>query len=305
MKKIVLFAVLAALGLSSCLKKDDTYERLKPVMPGLEICQRARTQNHMALQPVNAAFRLGMLLAEAGDEEDLSRVVYQGGTVIGLLFDNLTTVEKVDNGYRITFKPDIVGADGFARSGSLLVKTNGVAQLADTDSEHFWEVVPVEFDMRAMVNSSFQTVHLTGGRSSRVYANGDGTYTLVAESIIVGFDQTDYASDWTARITVEPADGSLKYSACAGKDYKVRGSAEGVTCFSFDSSSPVSLSYQLTDATYRTITSIRTGTESAALTSSNYSTATFPAREVEIGWSLGDNNRRLQTIRYNGSVVTT
>lgn len=305
MKKIVLFAVLAALGLSSCLKKDDTYERLKPVMPGLEICQRARTQNHMALQPVNAAFRLGMLLAEAGDEEDLSRVVYQGGTVIGLLFDNLTTVEKVDNGYRITFKPDIVGADGFARSGSLLVKTNGVAQLADTDSEHFWEVVPEEFDMRAMVNSSFQTVHLTGGRSSRVYANGDGTYALVAESIIVGFDQTDYASDWTARFTVEPADGSLKYLACAGKDYKVRGSAEGVTCFSFDASSPVSLSYQLTDATYRAITSIRTGTESAALTSSNYSTATFPAREVEIGWSLGDNNRRLQTIRYNGSVVTT
>lgn len=305
MKKIVLFAMCAALGLSSCLKKDDTYERLKPVLPGLEICQRARTQNHMALQPVNAAFRLGMLLSEAGDEEDLGRVVYQGGTVIGQLFDNLTTVEKVDKGYRIAFKPDIVGADGFARSGSLLVKTNGIAQLADTDSEHFWEVVPEEFEMRTMVNGSFQTVLLTGGRSSRVYANGDGTFTLAAENIIVGFDKSDYSSDWTARFTVEPADASLKYSACAGKDFKVKGSAEGASCFSFDASSAVSLSYQLTDATYRVITSIRTGTESAALTSSNYSTTTFPAREVEIVWSLGDDNRRVQTIRYNGSVVTT
>ncbi|WP_418992160.1 hypothetical protein [Alistipes sp.] len=304
MKKLLFFTLFAALGLGSCLDKDDTYERLKPVMPGLEIVQRARTQNHLAMQPANAAFRLGMLLAEAGDEEDLGSVMYAGGTVIGQLFDNLTTVEKVDAGYRITFRPDIVGADGYARSGSLLVKTNNVAQLADTDAGHFWEVIPEEFDMKTVTNGSLSTVHLTGGRSSRVWANGDGTYTVAAKNIIVGFDQADYASDWTAQFTVKPADASLKYSACAGKDYEVEGNAEGVSCFSFDGQSAVSLSYELTDATYRTITAIRTGTEAASLISSNYNTATFPAREVLIEWSVDGDNRRMQTIRYNGSVVT-
>lgn len=52
-------------GFSGCMKEDDTYKKLKPVQPGLNIYTGAMNQNIVSMQQANFGLRLAMLVAEA------------------------------------------------------------------------------------------------------------------------------------------------------------------------------------------------------------------------------------------------
>lgn len=304
MKKLLFMMAVAAVGLTSCADKDDTYERLKPVAPGLEIAGKSRLQNYYSMQPLDAAFRLALLLAEADGEEDLSQMTYENMRLIDLLFDGQTVVTRVDDDYLITFRPGIVDAYGVTRNGSLLVKTGGRLQLSDTDAENPWTVTPQEFEMRVVVNGSTGILHLTGGEY-RIHAAGDGSYTLSAGSVTANFEGAELASLWNGGFTVRPADASLKYSACAGEIYEVSGSGRGTSNFSFDGKTLMGLEYKLTDGRHKVITTIESGTEVAQLDSNgSYDHATFPSPEVEIVWSRDEGGALHRRVTYNDVTVS-
>lgn len=56
MKKVLFVAAVAmSLVFSGCMKEDDTYKKLKPVQPGLNIYTGAMNQNIVSMQQANSA----------------------------------------------------------------------------------------------------------------------------------------------------------------------------------------------------------------------------------------------------------
>lgn len=303
MKKLLFLLAAATVTLTSCLDKDDSYERLRPVMPGIEIARNARLQNYLSMQPLNAAFRLALLLAEADGEEDLTQVMYKNMRLVDLLYDGQTAVNRVEDDYLITFRAGIVDAYGVTRNGSLLVRTGGVLQLRDTDAKRPWTVEPKEFEMQVMVGNSTGILHLTGG-TFEIYAAGDGVYMLSAQRVAGHFEGKDeLVSYWNAEFRVRPADAGLKYSACAGKVYEVDGDGGGESNFSFDGKTLIGLDYVLKDGRYKVVSTIESGTEEAELEGS-YDHALFPAPRVELVWSRDDGGTLHQQVTYNNLTVT-
>lgn len=70
MKKVLFVAAVAmSLVFSGCMKEDDTYKKLKPVQPGLNIYTGAMNQNIVSMQQANFGLRLAMLVAEADKQQ--------------------------------------------------------------------------------------------------------------------------------------------------------------------------------------------------------------------------------------------
>lgn len=305
MKKFLflVLAAVAAAGLTSCLEKDDTFERLRPVMPGMEIVQKARLQNYYSMQPLNAAFRLALLAAEADGETDLSGVMYNNNRLIDLLYDGQTSVTRDGDDYRIVFRPGIVDAYGVTRNGSLVVKTGGRLQLRDTDAEHPWTVVLQDFEMQVVVGASSGVVQFTGGSFS-LHAAGGGTYVLLAANAMAHFGKDDLSSVWNAEFTIKPAAASLKYADCAGKEFEAAGTGRGTSNFMFDGKTLMGLEYVLEEGRYKVVTTIEKGTERGRLLNENYDHTFFPSPKAEIVWSRDSNGSLHQQVTYNGVTAT-
>lgn len=143
MKKVLFVAAVAmSLVFSGCMKEDDTYKKLKPVQPGLNIYTGAMNQNIVSMQQANFGLRLAMLVAEADKQQKTIDEVTVGSsnTLLKRQLLGNAKVETTANGYKITFDADYADLDTYVRKGTLLINTNETALLKDATESKPWTV---------------------------------------------------------------------------------------------------------------------------------------------------------------------
>ncbi len=316
MNRIFATLTLAALALSSCIKENDSYKDLLPVQPGQYIYSYVTTQDRVAMQAANAGMRVAVLAAEVAEqrkeaeegaeEVTVANVKYNNRSVVSLLFSSGTTIEEVEQGYKLTFNKSYQMPDGFYLEGSLLVETGGKPELADGA---VWNVV-MQSDFR-LYSSSYSgeaRIDMKGG-STTLTANADGSCTIQISNIAAAVEgSSSGASDWSSPsgFTVRPADDevTLAYSSCVGKAFEVNGSASGYSVYSnMYGSSPLQMSYRVSDGLYIG-TQIVSGTQECEFTSSfDYNTSAYPAPDVRYVYSFDEATRQYSyKIYYNGYV---
>lgn len=304
MRKLLLAAVAAAL-LSGCLKSTETTSKLKPVAPGLEIYSCANTQTQMALLPAATAVRLAMLLAEAEKQdktEDLDNVSIDGVRVKYALFGAETRITKTGDGYRIVYS-NSCGAtnDRYRRSGTVTVRTDGVGQLAETESAHRW-IVKVE-DVLTVNPSAVEPLYIAGGTTS-IYRTGD-VYRIEVGGF-EGYFTREIPSNWNCEFDWRPADAQLAYSACRGKESTLVGEGSGASFYMLNSLSvPTHMRYRVSDGRYLASGYIASGTERGWLTSmADYDINRYPSSEVTVVWSY-EGGRVSYVVTYNGNSASS
>lgn len=299
---------LGALALSSCVKENDSYKDLLPVQPGMNIYNCATTQNRVAMQAANAGMRVAILAAEvakqraAGDEEVTVETVKSSNNVLiyKTLFNSSTTIETVEEGYKLTFNKNYPMPDYFYLEGSLLIRTNGASELTEGA---VWNV-EMQDDFKLYSYSSYggseSQVNMQGGTTT-ITANAGGSCTIRIANIAASIENgKSGASNWSGSFVVRPADESvtLAYSSCKGKTFDVEGSAAGASLYAnIYGTEPLNLSYSVSEGQYVGL-QIVDGTEEAKFTSPlDYDTATYPASDVRCVWGNGQYR-----IYYNGYV---
>ena len=316
MNRIFATLTLAALALSSCIKENDSYKDLLPVQPGQYIYSYVTTQDRVAMQAANAGMRVAVLAAEVAkqrgnaeegaEEITVANVKYESRSVLSLLFSSGTTIEEVEQGYKLTFNKSDQMPDGFYLEGSLLVETGDKPELADGA---VWSVVmQSDFKLYSSSYSGETQINMNGG-STRIADNGDGSYTIQISNIAAAIEgSSSGASDWSSMtgFTVRPSDDevTLAYSSCVGKAFEVNGSASGYSIYSnMYGSSPLQMSYSVTDGLYIG-TQIVSGTQECEFSSPfDYDTSAYPAPDVRYVYSFDEASRRYSfRIYYNGYV---
>lgn len=318
MKKILSVMALTALFLSGCIKNDDTFRKeLERVAPGLNIYDAARKQTDFSMQPANAAFRLGILLAEAdkqaaadGEEVDFQKITYKDKNVKDALFGSMTKIEKSGDAgdYRITYN-DNTQLFGFYFKGSLIVKTGNVP-LADTNTNNdtAWTVEYDGFKVISVSNYGTWTsvVEFNDGET-RLYANGDGSYTVGLANMDLNVENSQIHSDWSGSYRLRPEANGIAYSDCAGQNFSVTGNFSGPMLMALDKTSttqPTKASYKLSNGVYRFGGQIFSGTVVCRLTGyGEYDESYYVSPEVTVTITFDANSNRFrQTIEYNGHI---
>ena len=316
MNRIFATLTLAALALSSCIKENDSYKDLLPVQPGQYIYSYVTTQDRVAMQAANAGMRVAVLAAEVAEQRQnaeegaeeitVANVKYESRSVVSLLFSSGTTIEEVEQGYKLTFNKTYQMPDGFYLEGSLLVETGGKSELADGA---VWNVVmQPDFRLYSSSYSGETRIDMKGG-STTLTANADGSCTIQISNIAAAIEGSNSgASDWSSMtgFTVRPADDevTLAYSSCVGKAFEVNGSASGYSIYSnMYGSSPLQMSYSVSDGLYIG-TQIVSGTQECEFSSPfDYDTSAYPAPDVRYVYSFDEASRRYSfKIYYNGYV---
>lgn len=309
MNKLFATIVLAAFALSSCIKEDDSYEKMKPVIPGINIWNMTMTQNSVAMQPANAGIRLALLLAEAGeqfpskdlkdiklDELKVDNIVIQN-----ILFNSGVKIERQENGdYLITYSKNYQLPDGYFLDGTMRVKTNGVEQLKDTQMGTPWQV-EMGSELKLLVSTDYgiQTVNMEGG-TTMLFSNGNGSYTIEMREIRANIDKSVAHSSWTGDFTLSGEDAGLVYSKCRGKNFKFSGRVDGPSIYVGSDNSVLSLSYYLSGGVYQG-RQIISGTQECSFDSYNYDFTQYPSPDVKYVWS-NDGKTVSYKIYYNNYV---
>lgn len=298
---------LGALALSSCVKENDSYKDLLPVQPGMNIYNCATTQNRVAMQAANAGMRVAILAAEVakqraegGEEVAVETVEDNNVLIYKKLFNSMTTIETVEEGYKLTFNKNYPMPDYFYLEGSLLIRTNGASELTEGA---VWNV-EMQDDFKLYSYSSYggseSQVNMQGGTTT-ITASAGGSCTIRIANIAASIENgKSGASNWSGSFVVRPADEdvTLAYSSCKGKTFDVGGSASGASLYAnIYGTEPLNLSYSVSEGQYVGL-QIVNGTEEAAFTSPlDYDTATYPASDVRCVWGNGQYR-----IYYNGYV---
>lgn len=323
MNKLFAALTLVALGLSSCLKEDDTYKDLLPVQPGQYIYSYVTTQDRVAMQAANAGMRVAILAAEvakqraeAESESDadaltVSTVKYNDRTVLSRLFNSTTKIEEVEQGYLLTFDKNYPMPDEFYLEGSLLVRTDGSPELTEGVT---W-TVEMQDDFKLYSYPSYSSyggetrIDMYGGTTT-ITGNADGSCVIRVSNLAAAVDGSEWgSSDWSTSpsgFTVRPADEdvTLAYSSCAGKAFQVEGSASGYSIYgNITGTSPLSMSYSVTDGIYYGL-QIVSGTQVCEFTSPlDYDVAAYPASEVRYVYAFDEASYKYSfRIYYNGYV---
>lgn len=316
MNKLFATIALAALAFTSCIKEDNSWKERQPVLPGISIYETTMSQNTLAMQPANAGMRLAILLAEADKqgldlaEADLKNVKVESTLVQEALFGSGTKITRqTDGNYLITYNEDSRLPGGIYMSGSILVKTNGSVVLIEAIT-NAWTVEMQDLKLYATdVNGYRQTYLLEDGQTS-LRPNGDGSYSINvmgfrAQMKLVNSEVSAPYSSWSGNFTLTAEDSSLAYSLCAGKNFKVFGSASGPTIYSTAQSGGdgVGMGYELENGIYRGLV-IVSGTQECRFTSYfEYDTTQFPASSVRYEWTFNEAaNTYSYKIYYNNYV---
>lgn len=355
MKKIFATMMLAAVAMTGCIKGNSGLsEEYKRVQGGIKIYNSVMGMQNVAALPGDLGLRLAILLAEADKRMAAERAEgaitaeYLKGLSVKisgltnevklqeLLFGPKATLEKLDDGWKISFGDKSLRPDGFALSGSLKVLTGTHDQLIETTMQEPWKVLMLD-DFAVATISSYGALaaEFEMGTSNPetpnvdmtlLNYNGDFSYTVSAKGMRINFKSEQIKSDWNSMLTVTPGsgNGSLAFSDTEGdgetmKDFKVSGNAQGDSFYATASQlNPLRFSYRLTDGKYRRI--IRTGgtnseggvssqivggTQECSITSpaGDYDVSIYPSPSVEYVWSLKGNFLGVE-VRYNGFVYT-
>ena len=316
MKKIFATLMLAALAFSSCIKEDDSYKDLLPVQPGQYIYTYVTTQDRVAMQAANVGMRVAVLAAEVakqraeGDQNvNVSNVIYYSQKVLSRLFNAGTKIEEIEEGYLLTFDKGFQMPDYFYAEGSVLVRTNGSPELIEGAT---WQV-EMKPDFKLYSYSSYggaeSQVNMLSGTTT-ITANADRTYTIQISNIASSVEGNEWGpSDWSSSstgfvVSPEDEDVTLAYSSCAGKAFKIEGSASGSSIYgNVYGTSPLRMSYRVTDGLYIG-TQIVSGTQECEFTSPlDYDNTAYPAPDVRVVYTFDESSRRYSyKIYYNGYV---
>lgn len=319
MKKILGALLLSALAFTGCLdNKNDAYEKMQRVAPGVAIYNYSRQQNGIAMQPANAGVRLAVLLAEAEKQErsDLTKVVDEkGNSVMQALFTKSVKIEGnaednalAEGDYRITFNSGEQMYDGFYLKGSLIVHTGGV-QLVETTPQAPWRVTPEESFQAILVSTgSFgreeQVIDFTEGNTS-ICSNGDGSYVISLGAIRTNIHKVERYSDWGGTCRFRPEANSIAYSECKDKNFTVTMEFGGATIYAFASTVTTTgtrMTYKLSDGKYMFGAKAFTGTVVATLPSTgDYDASYYVSPEVRITWTYNQSGNSFSGIvEYDG-----
>lgn len=305
--------ILAALtmGLASCLDSNkDVYDKVEPVRPGIYIYNAAHSQNEAAMQPADIVLRLAILRAEAekqGKLDDLTAVTVNGQNVKTLLFGIYTKISE-DESEAGTYVIEYRNSGGqrpydtFSRTGSVSVKTQGVA-LEQTDASLRWT---------ASLSSEKLTV--TGGSAVTITSTGDTYVYRQNDAYEIGFNNAISEVDrrkasWSGTFTwTTDKDGGLSFSSLEGASFELDGSARGTSFWTFNGVSSAGMNYSVTDGNYQpsrtgSASQIMGGTEECGLTSPmDYNIADYPSPDVKVVWSVTGNTLSY-AVTYNGTTV--
>lgn len=312
--KIFGFALSVAALLSGCIKSDNSYKDLQPVLPGMLIYSNAASQNELSLLPASVGMRLAVLQSEAAKQgkEIASVTDAEGRQIQSLLFG--VSVSKIESAsadntlaegdYLLTFRPEEPFSGVFCLDGQILVRTGG-RQLDAADAAT-WEVLPQPgFAVNVISQTSVQRIEITEG-ITRLSSRGEGSYEVSLQNLRANFKDSACASDWSGSFTLRTEAASLAYSDCHGKKFTAEGSFGGDTLFSFTmTETPTRMSYTLANGTYLNGGPNFTGRVTCRLTGMlDYPMADYPSPTVEVEWSLDSNNNLSRVITYNGYVYS-
>ena len=302
MKKVLFVAAVAmSLVFSGCMKEDDTYKKLKPVQPGLNIYTGAMNQNIVSMQQADFGMRLAMLVAEAAKQDKSIDEVMTGSSSTPLkktLLGN-AKVEATTTGYKITFDSNYADIDSYTRTGTLLVNTNGAALLSDASAS--WDITFEDKLTMGYSGGDMQAITLTGG-STTLYNSGDRYgIDLQNQSSYIG-RTTELTSNWSGEFSLKPENMDFTYTNCAGKKFMLNGSAQGTTFNTYDGTTATAMYFRITDGEYYSTSRLYGGKVEARL-EGYYNMSLYPSKDVTIEFSV-EGTRLRQTISYNGYVVT-
>lgn len=316
MKKILGMLLLGVVALTGCVDKNDSYEALKPFLPGLNIYQNCQLQTTLALQPANVGMRLAILLAEVdkqsqaeGEALDFGSISYENKNVKELLFGSSITIAKSGTAgdYKVTFSPDN-RVFGCYFSGALIVKTGNVP-LSETTMMSPWRVEMEEYAAQVDQGSSYRQSILYNSGETLIYASRNGSYTISLTAMDMNIKGVDIHSEWSGSYSLRPDADGIAYSDCEGEDFAVEGTFGGPSIFSLTSSSQTmqatKMGHQLTNGTYMFSGQVLTGTILSRLTGTgDYNASYYVSPEVKVTWSYNeDSNSLKQKVEYNGQTM--
>lgn len=316
MKKILGMLLLGVVALTGCVDKNDSYEALKPFLPGLNIYQNCQLQTTLALQPANVGMRLAILLAEVdkqsqaeGEALDFGSISYENKNVKELLFGSSITIAKSGTAgdYKVTFSPDN-RVFGCYFSGALIVKTGNVP-LSETTMMSPWRVEMEEYAAQVDQGSSYRQSILYNSGETLIYASGNGSYTVSLTAMDMNIKDVDIHSEWSGSYNLRPDADGIAYSDCEGEDFAVEGTFGGPSIFSLTNSSQAmqatKMGHQLTNGTYMFSGQVLTGTILSRLTGTgDYNASYYVSPEVKVTWSYNeDSNSLKQKVEYNGQTM--
>lgn len=302
MKRILATIALAALTLSSCMKEDNTWKEMQPVLPGTTIYQFTMNQNMLAMQPANVGMRVAMLVAEAlaqDSEADLSAlgsVTVDKLNVLSALFNDRTTIARLSDGnFRVTFSENSQMPDGLYLKGSMLVTTNGTNLLADGGT---WEVNMEDVEAKAVSTSTTtggtetMTIIFDDGSTS-ITGNGNGSFSIRVSGFQSHIKDQNFVSNWNGYFDLTAPDASLTYTACHGKKFDVEGRASGPkTIYSGDGTEDLSMSYKLEDGVYIGLQIVE-GVQTCEFPNPfQYNATAIPYSTVYYTWTYNETDRR-------------
>ena len=306
MKKVLFVAAVAmSLVFSGCMKEDDTYKKLKPVQPGLNIYTGAMNQNIVSMQQANFGLRLAMLVAEADKQQKTIDEVTVGSsnTLLKRQLLGNAKVETTANGYKITFDADYADLDTYVRKGTLLINTNETELLKDDTESKPWTVTFEDKLTMGYSGGDMQAITLTGGLTKLYFVESSGAYGigLEAQQSYVGKTE-ELTSNWNGKFTVKPENVNFTYTDCAGKKFMLNGTATGRTFNTYDGISATTMSLRMTNGEYYSSSALYGGKIEASL-GDGYNPSLYPSKDVIVEITL-EGTRLRQTITYAGHIVT-
>lgn len=283
MKKVLFVAAVAmSLVFSGCMKEDDTYKKLKPVQPGLNIYTGAMNQNIVSMQQANFGLRLAMLVAEADKQQKTIDEVTVGSsnTLLKRQLLGNAKVETTANGYKITFDADYADLDTYVRKGTLLINTNETALLKDATESKPWIVTFEDKLTMGYSGGDMQAITLTGGLTKLYFVESSGAYGigLEAQQSYVGKTE-ELTSNWNGKFTVKPENVNFTYTDCAGKKFMLNGTATGRTFNTYDGISATTMSLRMTNGEYYSSSALYGGKIEASL-GDGYNPSLYPSKDV-------------------------
>lgn len=289
MKKVLFVAAVAmSLVFSGCMKEDDTYKKLKPVQPGLNIYTGAMNQNIVSMQQANFGLRLAMLVAEADKQQKTIDEVTVGSsnTLLKRQLLGNAKVETTANGYKITFDADYADLDTYVRKGTLLINTNETALLKDATESKPWTVTFEDKLTMGYSGGDMQAITLTGGLTKLYFVESSGAYGigLEAQQSYVGKTE-ELTSNWNGKFTVKPENVNFTYTDCAGKKFMLNGTATGRTFNTYDGISATTMSLRMTNGEYYSSSALYGGKIEASL-GDGYNPSLYPSKDVIVEITL-------------------
>ena len=302
MKKVLFVAAVAmSLVFSGCMKEDDTYKKLKPVQPGLNIYTGAMNQNIVSMQQANFGLRLAMLVAEADKQQKTIDEVTVGSsnTLLKRQLLGNAKVETTANGYKITFDADYADLDTYVRKGTLLINTNETALLKDATESKPWTVTFEDKLTMGYSGGDMQAITLTGGLTKLYFVESSGAYGigLEAQQSYVGKTE-ELTSNWNGKFTVKPENVNFTYTDCAGKKFMLNGTATGRTFNTYDGISATTMSLRMTNGEYYSSSALYGGKIEASL-GDGYNPSLYPSKDVIVEITLEGTRRRFRKFYPN------